>query len=178
MSWQDDTFLGVQAHLHPPLLGSQQSFGHLGHRRPLGVRSVQEAAGARLLHHLSPQVAAHLAEGIVAEDDGAVLHLRVGDDELSIFWEGETRGMREGASGGGRRSDTIKRGSSRRVFGSRNRLKANKCCDTDIRLSLDQSLSDIFPSIVTNRVKYDINSKHFYCLLLSLNSYKEEAKTL
>lgn len=87
MSWQDDTFFGVQAHLHSPLLGPQQSFGHLGHRRPLGVRSVQEAAGAWLLHHLGPQVAAHLTEGVIAEDDGAVLHLRVGDDELAIFGE-------------------------------------------------------------------------------------------
>lgn len=92
VSWQDDTFFGVQAHLHSPLLGSQQSFGHLGHRWPLGVWSVQEAAGARLLHHLSPQVAAHLAEGIVAEDDGAVLHLRVGDDELSIFGKEKQEG--------------------------------------------------------------------------------------
>lgn len=61
--------------------------------------SVQEAAGTRLLHHLSPGVTAHPTEGIVAEDDGAVLHLRVGDDKLSICGKKEKGGMRKGTSG-------------------------------------------------------------------------------
>lgn len=61
--------------------------------------SVQEAAGTRLLHHLSPGVTTHPTEGIVAEDDGAVLHLRVGDNKLSICGKKEKGGMRKGTSG-------------------------------------------------------------------------------
>lgn len=61
--------------------------------------SVQEAAGTRLLHHLSPGVTAHPTEGIVAEDDGAVLHLRVGDNKLAICGKKKKGGMRKGTSG-------------------------------------------------------------------------------
>lgn len=82
--WEDPTIFSVEAYLHPPLLRSQQSFSHLGHGWPLGVRSIHEAAGAGLLHHLRSGVAAHPAEGVVTEDDSTVLHLRIGDDELSI----------------------------------------------------------------------------------------------
>lgn len=78
--------------------------------------SVQEAAGTRLLHHLSPGVTAHPAEGVITEDDGAVLHLRVGDNKLSIFGRKQKGWLRKVTSGGGRRGETIKRGSSRHVF--------------------------------------------------------------
>lgn len=47
------------------------------------MRPVQEVTGARFLHDFGPRVAAHMTEAIVAEDDGAVLHPRVGYDKLS-----------------------------------------------------------------------------------------------
>lgn len=78
------TVFSVEGDLHLPLFSSQQSFGHLSHGRSLGVGPVQEAAGARLLHHLGPAVATHPTEAVITEDDGAVLHLSVGDDELAI----------------------------------------------------------------------------------------------
>ncbi len=45
---------------------------------------MQKVEGARLLHDLGAGVAAELAEAIVAEDNGFVLHLRVGYDEIPI----------------------------------------------------------------------------------------------
>lgn len=90
MKRQHHTIFSVEANLHPPLLCSQQSFSHLGHRRPLGVRSIQKATGAGLLHHLGSGVTAHPTEGVITEDDCTVFHLRVGDDELSICgWKGK-----------------------------------------------------------------------------------------
>jgi hypothetical protein len=78
------TIFGVEGDIHLPLLGAQQSLGHLGHGRPLGVRSIQEAAGTRLLHDLSACVPAHATKGVVAEDDGTVFHTSICDDELAI----------------------------------------------------------------------------------------------
>ena len=46
--------------------------------------AVQEVQGARLLHDLRSRVAAQLTESIVAEDNWFLLHLRIGDDEISI----------------------------------------------------------------------------------------------
>lgn len=77
------TILSVKVDLHLPLLRPQQGLSHLGDRQSLGVRSVQEVTCAWLLHDLSPWVATHVAEAIVAEDDGAVLHSCVGDDKLA-----------------------------------------------------------------------------------------------
>ena len=59
------------------------------------MRAVQEAAGAWLLHHLGPRVTAHPTEGVIAEDDGAVLDLRIGDDKLSIFGKKKKEGWEE-----------------------------------------------------------------------------------
>lgn len=47
------------------------------------MRPIQEVTGARFLHDLGPRVATHVTEAIVTEDDGAVLHPRVGYDKLS-----------------------------------------------------------------------------------------------
>lgn len=88
------TVSGVEGHLHLPLLRPQQRLGHLGHGGPPGARAVQEAAGARLLHDLATRVPAHGAEGVVAEDDGAVLHARIGNDELPVLGEEEEFGER------------------------------------------------------------------------------------
>ena len=90
------TIFLVEVDLHLPLLRPQQSLGHLGDGQPLGVRSVQEVACARLLHDLGTCVTTHAAEAIVAEDDGAVLHPCVGDDELAT-WRQRWRKSRPGS---------------------------------------------------------------------------------
>lgn len=77
------TIFAVEVDLHSPLLRPEEGLRHLGDGQTLGVGSVQEVARARLLHDLGTRVAAHVAEAIVAEDDGAVLDPRVGDDELA-----------------------------------------------------------------------------------------------
>lgn len=48
------------------------------------MRPIQEAAGTWLLHHLSTCVATHVAESIIAEDDGTVLDSGIGYDEFTI----------------------------------------------------------------------------------------------
>lgn len=48
------------------------------------MRAIEEAAGARLLHHLGTGIAAHAAESVIAEDDGTVLHPSIGNDKFSI----------------------------------------------------------------------------------------------
>lgn len=78
------TVLAVVGDLHLALLGAQQRLGHLGHGVPAGALAVQEVAGARLLHDVRPGEARHLAEAVVAVDDGTVLHAGISDDELLI----------------------------------------------------------------------------------------------
>ena len=55
------------------------------------MRAVQEAAGARLLHHLGTGVAAHATEAVIAEDDSAVLHPGVGNDKFAIYVKTKAR---------------------------------------------------------------------------------------
>lgn len=88
--WHPTVFV-VQVDLHFPLLGAQQGLSHLGNGQPLGFRSVQEVTGARLLHDLCPRVTTHVAEAIVAEDDGAVLHSCIGNDKLTTCDEKRKR---------------------------------------------------------------------------------------
>lgn len=78
------TVFPVEGNFHLPLHRAQQRLCHLYCGELLGVRPIQEVAGARLLHDLGTRVAAHHAEAVVAEDDGAVLHAGIGDDELAI----------------------------------------------------------------------------------------------
>lgn len=77
------TVFSVKVDLHLPLLRPQEGLRHLGDSQSLGVRSIQEVARAWLLHDLSPGVATHVAEAIVTENDGAVLHSGVGYDKLA-----------------------------------------------------------------------------------------------
>lgn len=84
------TIFAVEVDLHSPLLRPEEGLRHLGDGQTLGVGPVQEVARARLLHDLGTRVAAHVAEAIVAEDDGAVLDPRVGDDELAT-WGGREK---------------------------------------------------------------------------------------
>lgn len=77
------TIFAVKVDLHSSLLRPKQGLGHLGDGQSLGVGSVQEVTRARLLHDLSTRVTTHVAEAIVAEDDGAVLDPCIGYDELT-----------------------------------------------------------------------------------------------
>lgn len=77
------TIFAVKVDLHLPLFRPQQGLRHLSDGQSLGVRSIQEVARAWLLHDLSTRVTTHVAEAIVAEDDGAVLNSCIGYDELT-----------------------------------------------------------------------------------------------
>lgn len=77
------TIFAVKVDLHSPLLRPEQGLRHLGDGQSLGVGSVQEVTRAWLLHDLSTRVTTQVAEAIVAEDDGAVLHPCIGYDELA-----------------------------------------------------------------------------------------------
>lgn len=72
----------VEGDLYLPLLRAQQHFSHLGHSRPASLRPIQEAAGTRLLHHLSTCIATH--ESITTDDDGTVLYMCIGYDKFTI----------------------------------------------------------------------------------------------
>lgn len=87
------TVLAVVGDLHLALLGAQESLGHLGHGVPAGELAVQEVARARPLHDIRPGEARHLAEAVVAVDDGAVLHAGIGDDEFLIWKVGEEKSV-------------------------------------------------------------------------------------
>ncbi len=84
------TIFAVKVDLHFPLLRPKQGLRHLSDCQSLGVRSIHEVTCARLLHDLSAWVTTHVAEAIVAEDDGAVLHSCIGYDKLTTCGWNET----------------------------------------------------------------------------------------
>lgn len=81
------TVFAVVEDLELALLGAEQGLGELRDGALGGVGAGEEVAGAGLLHHLHSGVTKHLAEAVVAVDDGTVLHLRVGDEELAVCRE-------------------------------------------------------------------------------------------
>jgi len=81
------TVFAVVEDLELALLGAEQGLGELRDGALGGVGAGEEVAGAGSLHHLHPGVAEHLAEAVVAVDDGTVLHLGVGDEELAVCGE-------------------------------------------------------------------------------------------
>lgn len=81
------TILAVVEDVHLALLSPQQGLCQAGHGTAWGVRACEEITGARLLHHLHSGVAEEFTEAIVAVNDGAVLHLSIGDQELSTWGE-------------------------------------------------------------------------------------------
>lgn len=85
------TIFAVEVDLHFPLLRPKQGLRHLGDGQSLGVWSVQEVTRAWLLHDFSARVTTQVAEAIVAEDDGAVLHSCIGYDELTTCRWNEKR---------------------------------------------------------------------------------------
>lgn len=89
------TILAVVGDLHLPLLRAQQGLGYLGYSMARGKLAVEEVTRARLLHDVRPREARHLAERIVAKDDGAVLHTCVCYHKLLICGWRETDGKDE-----------------------------------------------------------------------------------
>lgn len=85
------TILAVVEDVHLALLSPQQGLRQAGHGAAWGVGAGEEVTGARSLHHLHSGVAKEFAEAIVAVNDGAVLHLSIGDQELST-WGGRGKG--------------------------------------------------------------------------------------
>lgn len=85
------TILAVVEDVHFALLSPQQGLRQAGHGTAWGVGAGEEVTGARSLHHLHSGVAKEFTEAIVAVNDGAVLHLSIGDQELST-WGGRGEG--------------------------------------------------------------------------------------
>lgn len=81
-AWVHLTILAVVQDVHLALLSPQQCLGQAGYGAARCVRASEEVAGARPLHHLHSRVAKEFTEAIVAVNDGAVLHLSVGNQEL------------------------------------------------------------------------------------------------
>lgn len=86
------TVFAVVEDLELAFLGAEQRLGELRDGALGGVGTGEEVAGAGSLHHLHAGVAEHLAEAIVAVDDGTVLHLGVGNEELAVCGEAGEHG--------------------------------------------------------------------------------------
>lgn len=78
------TIFMIIGDLHFPLLWPQQRLGNLGNIMPLGLRPMEKVAGARLLHDIWPGEPSHLAEPVIAVDDGTVLHSSICNDKFFI----------------------------------------------------------------------------------------------
>lgn len=81
------TILAVVEDVHFALFSPKQGLCQARHSTAWSVRACEEVTGAGSLHHLHPGVAKELAEAVIAIDDGTVLHLCVGDEELAT-WSG------------------------------------------------------------------------------------------
>lgn len=78
------TVLAVIRDLHFAFLRAQQSLRYLRDGVPFGQLSMQEVAGARLLHDVRPGKARHFAEGVIAVDDSTVLDSCIGYDKSLV----------------------------------------------------------------------------------------------
>lgn len=78
------TIFMIVGDLHFPLLWPQQRLGNLGNIMPLGLRPMEEVAGARLLHNIWPGEPSHLAEPVIAVDDGTILYSGICNDKFFI----------------------------------------------------------------------------------------------
>lgn len=86
------TVFAVVEDLQLALLRAQQRLRQLRNGALGGVGAGEEVAGAGPLHHLDTRVTKHLTEAVVAVDDGTVLHLSVGDQELAVCGDTGERG--------------------------------------------------------------------------------------
>lgn len=86
------TVFPVEADLPLVLLLTLQSFVHLLDDALAGLVPVEEAAGARPLHHLGPHKAGQLTEAVRTVDDGvAVTALSVSQKEITVCMRGRRR---------------------------------------------------------------------------------------
>jgi hypothetical protein len=79
------TIFAVVKDIHFALLCPQQGLRQAGHSTAWGIGTCEKVAGAWSLHHLHSGVAEEFTEAIVAVNDGAVLHLSIGDQELTTW---------------------------------------------------------------------------------------------
>lgn len=78
------TIFTVVSDLHLPFLRAKQCLGHLGDGVAFGELAMQEVAGAGFLHDVWSRVARHLAEAVIAVDDGTVGHPGICYDEFLV----------------------------------------------------------------------------------------------
>lgn len=81
------TVLPVVGDLHLALLGPEHGLGDLADGLYAGQVSVEEVAGAGLLHDVGSGEARHLTEAIVTVDDCTVLHSGIGYDKFPVCIE-------------------------------------------------------------------------------------------
>lgn len=77
------TVLAIVEDVHLALFGPKQGLRQAGHGTAWSVGSREEVTGTGSLHHLHTGVAEEFAEAVIAINDGAVLHLGIGDQELT-----------------------------------------------------------------------------------------------
>lgn len=79
------TILPIEADFSLVLLLALQSFVHLLDYILIGLGSMEEAAGASFLHHLSPNKAGQLTEPVRAVHDGVPMAtLRISQEEVTV----------------------------------------------------------------------------------------------
>lgn len=81
------TVLAIVEDVHLALFSPEQGLSQAGHSTAWSVRAREEITSTGPLHHLHTGVAKEFAEAIVAVNDGTVLHLRIGNQELPT-WSG------------------------------------------------------------------------------------------
>lgn len=81
------TILAVVGDLHLSLLGPHYGLRHLADGLLVSQVTMEEVAGARLLHDIRPREACHLAEAVVAVYDCTVLHPGIGYHKFPVCME-------------------------------------------------------------------------------------------
>lgn len=81
------TILAVVEDIHLAFFSPKQGLCQAGHSTAWSVGACEEVTGTGLLHHLYTGVAEEFTEAIIAVNDGTVLHLCIGNQELTT-WSG------------------------------------------------------------------------------------------
>lgn len=167
------TVFAVKVDLHFPLLRPQQGLRHLSDGQSLGVRSIQEVARARLLHDLSARVTTHVAEAIVAEDDGAVLDSCIGYDELATCGWNE-KSLLQLSRGQQHQNPIYGTEVSLRQRWQRNKLEMGKCLNTFQCVFQEKRIITVYPEcncikLNTPQMLNIVRCKTLFSLLLYLH---------